>query len=69
MSMRRSTRFRRLFVAFLVVITLAIVVRFARAAGSEGIAQAQDRARSALFSPAKQFQESRTFSFTTGLLR
>src|SRR5262245_11001729 len=33
-SMRRSTRFRRLFVAFLVVITLAIVVRFARATGT-----------------------------------
>jgi hypothetical protein len=68
-SMRRSTRFRRLFVAFLVVITLAIVVRFARAAGSEGIAEAQDRAPSAPLSPPKQFQESHTFSFTTGLLR
>ena len=46
--MRRSTRFRRLFVAFLVVITLAIVVRFARATGTEGFAEAQDRAPSAM---------------------
>ena len=46
-SMRRSTRFRRLFVAFLVVVTLAIVVRFARAGGTEGFAEAQDRAPSA----------------------
>ena len=47
MTMRRSTRFRRLFVAFLVVITLAVVVRFARATGAEGTADAEDRASSA----------------------
>ena len=45
--MRRSTRFRRLFVAFLVVVTLAIVVRFARATGTERFAEAEDRAPSA----------------------
>ena len=67
--MRRSTRFRRLFVAFLVVITLAVVVRFARATGAEGIAEAQDRAPSAPLSPSKQIHESHAFSLTTGLLR
>jgi len=44
--MRRSTRFRRLFVAFLVVVTLAIVVRFARATETERFAEAKDRAPS-----------------------
>jgi hypothetical protein len=67
--MRRSTRFRRLIVAFLVVITLAVLVRFARANGTEGIAAVRDRAPSATLSPAKQFQESSTFFLTTGLLR
>lgn len=47
MSMRRTTRFRRLLVAFLVVVVLAVVVRFARATGTEGVAQAEDRAASA----------------------
>ena len=67
--MRRSTRFRRLLVAFLVVVVLAVVVRFARASGTEGIAESGNRASSATLSPAKQFPESRAFSLTTALLR
>jgi hypothetical protein len=40
-SMHRSTRLRRLIVAFLVVLVLAVAVRFARATGSDGVAEAQ----------------------------
>jgi len=67
-SMRRSTRFRRLLVAFLVVVTLAVLVRFARASGSEGIAEPDYAARSAIVSPEKQISSSQEFSFMTGLL-
>jgi len=67
--MRRSTRFRRLIVAFIVVITLAVLIRFARAAGTEGIEVAKDRSPAASLSAAKQFPESLENSFTTVLLR
>ena len=43
-TMQRSTRFRRLIVAFLVVLALAVAVRFARATEPLGVAEAQDQA-------------------------
>jgi len=42
--MQRSTRFRRLIVAFLVVLALAVAVRFARATEPFGVAEAQGQA-------------------------
>jgi len=64
--MHRSTRLRRLIVAFLVVIALAIAVRFARAGET---AEARDRTLSASLSSEKpQIFASDEFLFTMGLL-
>jgi hypothetical protein len=62
--MHRSTRMRRLIVALLVVLALAVAVRFARAAGSEGT---RDRAPSTPRPAVTEFGASNTFHHTMGL--
>ena len=67
--MRRSTRVRRLIVAFLVVLALAVAVRFARANGSDAVAGTPDRARSSERSMNRQFDASSAFQHRLGLPR
>jgi len=67
--MHRSTRMRRLIVAFLVVLALAVAVRFARAAGSDAVAGAPDRAPLTPPTALTEFGASNTFHPTMGLPR
>lgn len=64
MSMRRSTRYRRLIVAFLVVVVLAVAFRFARAAEPEGSTGARKPAPAASSASSAQIDALHAFHTT-----
>jgi len=68
LSMQRSTRVRRLIVAFLVVLVLAVAVRFARATGTDAVAGAAPRAPITPRPASAQFDASNASHDTMSLL-